>query len=81
MAEIEQRSDTQLREIFEECYQKVLALLDPEQGLLGQPMIRQVHIQIHEAYPMLKLQEVAILVPALQRAFYERNPMKAGVRS
>lgn len=69
----ERRIHLDLREIFEEAYLLVLPFLDPVQGFGRQPLIRQAYIRIHETYPELTPQEVAILVPALQRVYHVRT--------
>lgn len=73
MSQQEGRRHVQLREIFEEAYTAAIPFLDPAQGFAGQPLIRHAYIQLHEMFPALSQQEIAILVPALQRTFAERN--------
>lgn len=62
-----------LREFFEDAYRLVLPFIDPSQGWGGLPMTRHAYPALKEAYPSLTTQDVAILVPALERVFRERN--------
>ncbi len=75
MVEQERRQYHHLREIFEDAYIIALPFLDPKQGLGGIPMVRHAYIRLREEYPELSQQEIAILVPALERVFAERKKM------
>lgn len=68
--------NTYAREIFEEAYILVLPFIDPLQGWDGQAMTRHAYPALREAYPRLALQDLAILVPALERVFKERSKLK-----
>lgn len=69
----DRRINTYLREIFDEAYVLVLPFIDPQQGWGGQPMTRHAYPALREAYPKLAMQDLAILVPALERVFKERS--------
>ncbi len=62
-----------LRDIFEDAYRMVLPFIDPKQGWGGLAMTRHAYPVLQEAYPKLTMQDLAILVPALERVFKERN--------
>lgn len=67
------RVHNHLRDIFEEAYVVALPFIDPKQGWGGQPMTRHAYPALKEAYPQLTMQDLAILIPALERVFKERN--------
>lgn len=70
------RVNTYAREIFEEAYALALPFIDPSQGWGGQSMTRHAYSALREAYPRLAMQDLAILVPALERVFRERSKTK-----
>lgn len=72
----DRRVNSYIREIFEEAYVLVLPLVDPKQGWAGQPMTRHAYPALHEAFPRLDMQDLAILVPALERVFRERSKVR-----
>lgn len=67
------RQHHHLREIFEEAYKIALPFIDPKQGWSGQAMTRHAYPALQEAFPAMAMQDLAILVPALERVFKERN--------
>lgn len=69
----ERRAHFHLRSIFEEAYILALPFLDPKQGWGGRPMTRHAYPALHEAFPQLTAQDIAVLVPALERVFAERS--------
>lgn len=71
----ERRRHLHLRDIFEDAYTFCLPFIDPKQGWGNQAMTRHAYVALHEKYPELTLQEVAILVPALVRVFGERSKL------
>lgn len=75
-ADESRRVHAYVREIFEEAYVLVLPFIDPKQGWGGQPMTRHAYPALKEAYPRLAMQDLAILVPALERVFKERSKAK-----
>ena len=74
-ADHNRRMNTYVREIFEEAYILVLPFIDPQQGWDGLAMTRHAYPALHEAYPRLAMQDLAILVPALERVFRERSKL------
>lgn len=72
----DRRANAYLRSIFEEAYTMASPFLDPKHGWGGRPMIRHAYPALHEAFPQLTSQDIALLVPALERVFIERS--KAG---
>ncbi|HEY3326065.1 MAG TPA: hypothetical protein VGK14_02720 [Novimethylophilus sp.] len=75
-ADENRRVHVYVREIFEEAYALALPFIDPKQGWGGQPMTRHAYSALREAYPRLAGQDLAILVPALERVFRERSKVK-----
>ncbi|MCX7626894.1 MAG: hypothetical protein N2Z69_00530 [Methylophilaceae bacterium] len=73
----ERRTHYHLREVFEQAYEVALPFLDPAQGWGGRPLLRHAFPALHEAFPFLTAQDLAILVPALERVFRERNAKKS----
>jgi len=71
----DRRQYHQIRGIFEEAYKIALPFIDPKQGWGGQAMTRHAYPALMEAFPMLTMQDLAILVPALERVFKERNKL------
>ncbi len=69
----ERRQQHHIRDIFEQAYQIALPFMDPGQGWGGQAMARHIYPALREAFPMLAMQELAILVPALERVFEHRR--------
>jgi hypothetical protein len=72
----DRRVNTYVREIFEEAYVLVLPFVDPQQGWGGQALTRHAYPALHEAFPRLDMQDLAILVPALERVFRERSKVR-----
>lgn len=62
-----------IRDIFEDAYVLALPFIDPGQGLNGRAMVRHAYPALKEAFPRLATQDLAILVPALERVFRERS--------
>lgn len=69
----DRRQQHQVRGIFEEAYKIALPFIDPNQGWGGQAMTRHAFPALQEAFPSVAMQDLAILVPALERVFRERN--------
>ncbi len=68
----ERRVHAYMRDIFEEAYVIALPFIDPQQGWQGRPMTRHAYPALKEAFPRLDMQDLAILVPALERVFHAR---------
>lgn len=69
----DRRRHLQLREIFENAYRVALPFIDPGQGWHGQAMTRHAYPALKEVFPNLTMQDLAILVPALERVFKARS--------
>lgn len=69
------RQHPHIRNIFEEAYEIALPFIDPKQGWGGQAMTRHAYPALMEAFPALTMQDLAILVPALERVFKERSKL------
>jgi len=69
----ERRTYYHLRDIFEQAYDVALPFIDPTQGWGGRPLVRHAYPALHETFPQLTEQDIAILVPALERVFHERK--------
>lgn len=73
----DRRKSHQIRIVFEQAYTIALPFIDPARGVGGQPMVRHAYPALMEAFPMLTMQDIACLVPAIERVFKERN--KSGI--
>lgn len=69
----DRRRHFQLREIFEDAYKIALPFIDPGQGWHGQAMTWHAYPALMEAFPRLTTQDLALLVPALERVFKARS--------
>lgn len=69
----ERRQHLDIREIFDEAYQIALPFLDPALGFGGKSLEHHVYVVVHEAFPVLTQQQMAVLVPALSIMFHERS--------
>lgn len=70
---VERRQNQEIRAIFEDAYSIALPFIDPKQGWGGLSMSRHAYPALKEAFPHLTMQDLAYLVPALERVFKERN--------
>lgn len=66
---VERRTNHQLREIFDQAYRIATPLLDP--NLSGSTHF--LRITLHDAFPHLHQQDIAILCVAVERVHRERN--------
>jgi hypothetical protein len=69
----ERRANPRLRGVFDQAYGIAFRLLDPKQPTVSNHFLR---VALHDAFPDLHLQDIAILAVAVERVFHERN--KAG---
>ncbi len=69
----ERRTNPHLREVFDRAYEIALPILDPQQGVSASGAAHFLRIVLHDAFPHLHQQDLAILCVALQRVFRERN--------
>lgn len=68
--QVERRSNLHLRSLFEQAYGIAFRLLDPKQSHMSNHFLR---VALHEAFPDLHQQDVAVLAVAVERVFHERN--------
>lgn len=69
----DRRQHHHIRDVFEEAYKIATPFIDPKLGLGGLAMTRHAYPVLMEAFPAMTMQDLAILVPALERVFKERN--------
>lgn len=67
----ERRTRPYLREIFERAYEIACPLLDPNLRTTGS--VHFLRVVLHDNFPELHQQDVAILSVAIERVFIERN--------
>ena len=70
---VERRTRPYLRDIFELAYEVACPLLDPEQNLHTTGSVHFLRVVLHDKFPELHQQDVAILSVAIERVFNERN--------
>ncbi len=68
----DRRSNHQLRAIFDRAYEVAKPLLESE-GVSMSGSAHFLRIVLHDAFPDLHQQDIAILSAAVQRVFRERN--------
>lgn len=66
----ERRTNTRLRGVFDQAYGIAFRLLDPQRPSVSNHFLR---VALHEAFPDLHLQDIAVLAVAVERVFHERN--------
>lgn len=69
----ERRTQPHLRAVFERAYEIAFPLLDPKRNLQGAGSAHFLRVVLHDAFPELHQQDVAILSVAIERVFRERN--------
>lgn len=69
----ERRTLPHLRDKFERAYEVALPLLDPKQNLHTTGPAHFLRVALHDAFPELHQQDIAILSVAIERVFRERN--------
>lgn len=72
-AETERRTRFHLRDKFERAYEVALPLLDSKQSLHTTGPAHFLRVALHDAFPELHQQDIAILSVAVERVFRERN--------
>lgn len=70
---VERRTNPHLREVFEHAYEVALPLLDPKQNLHSGGSVHFLRVVLHDAFPDLHQQDVAILSVSIERVFRERS--------
>jgi len=73
LAGTERRTNPHLRELFERAYEIAFPLLDPRQNLHTTGSAHFLRVALHDAFPELHQQDIAILSVAIERVFHERN--------
>ncbi len=71
---VDRRTNHHLREVFEEAYRVVYPMLASEQNHGSTHFIRVV---LHDSFPQLHLQDVAILSVAIERVYRERSKVQS----
>lgn len=69
IAEVDRRSNPQLRAIFVQAYDVLAPFFDPANTWSGQPHEHLAYRALHEQFPSLSTDEVFILVTAAKRVF------------
>jgi hypothetical protein len=70
---IERRNQPHLREIFEQVYRVAYPLLDSSEDSHNGTPVHFLRVVIHDSFPDLHLQDVAILSVAIERVYRERS--------
>jgi hypothetical protein len=69
----ERRTNPHLREIFEQAYRVAYPLLDSTESVKGSGPAHFLRVVLHDAFPNLHLQDVAILSVSIERVYRERS--------
>jgi hypothetical protein len=69
----ERRTRQHLRDIFEQAYLISCPLLDPKQNLHTTGSAHFLRVVLHDAFPDLHQQDIAILSVSIERVFRERS--------
>jgi len=69
----ERRTHHHLRDVFEHAYRVAYPLLDSGQALSGTGSAHFLRVVLHDAFPELQLQDIAILSVSIERVFRERS--------
>jgi hypothetical protein len=72
--QVERRNNPRLRVIFDQAYGIAFQLLDPQRPAMSNHFLR---VALHEAFPDLHLQDIAVLAVSVERVFHERNKSEA----
>lgn len=70
---IERRTRQHLRDVFEHAYRVAYPLLDSSQTLPNPGSAHFLRVVLHDAFPDLHLQDVAILSVSIERVYRERS--------
>jgi hypothetical protein len=70
---VERRIHVHLRDVFEQAYRKVYPLLDSNRETLDSGSAHFIRVELHDAFPELHPQDVAILSVSIERVFRERS--------
>jgi hypothetical protein len=72
----ERRTRPHLREVFEQAYLVAYPMLDSQQTLSNAGSAHFLRVVLHDAFPDLHMQDIAILSVAIERVYIERNKEK-----
>lgn len=72
-AGIERRTRPHLRDIFEQAYRVAYPLLDSPEIVHSDRSTHFLRVVLHDNFPELHLQDVAILSVAIERVYRERS--------
>ena len=70
---LDRRQHYQLRDIFDQAYRVAYPLLDPKQSMQTGGSVHFLHVVLHEEFPNLHQQDIAILSASIQRVFRDRG--------
>ena len=74
---VERRTQPHLREIFDKAYRAVYPMLDSNSETLSGGSAHFIRVELHDAFPELHPQDVAILSVSIERVFRERRRTNA----
>jgi hypothetical protein len=72
----ERRTHPHLREVFEQAYLVAYPMLDSQQTLNNAGSAHFLRVVLHDAFPDLHMQDIAILSVAIERVYIERSKEK-----
>lgn len=70
----DRRTNPHIREMFEEAYRVAYPMLSSEQSAGSTHFLRVV---LHDSFPQLHLQDIAILCVAIERVYRERSKVES----
>ena len=73
----ERRTHQHLRDVFEHAYRVAYPLLDSSQTLPNPGSAHFLRVLLHDAFPNLHLQDIAILSVSIERVYRERSKSEA----
>jgi hypothetical protein len=72
----ERREHHQLRDIFEQAYRVAFPLLDSKQVIQVNSTTHFLRVVLHDSFPELHQQEIAILSVSIERVYRERSKLE-----
>lgn len=69
----ERRTRPHLRDVFEHAYRVACPVLDSSQSLSNAGSAHFLRVVLHDYFPELQLQDIAILSVSIERVFRERS--------
>jgi hypothetical protein len=70
---LERRTNLHLRDLFENAYRVAYPLLDSGQALSNAGSAHFLRVVLHDSFPDLHPQDIAILSVSIERVFRERS--------